>query len=85
MTACTTPQQMEQARARLVTACAEMGKAEAVRMIVTDFFARVDALQVATGQVWFSGTKAPESRPTQTEQLDAMCARAQARNQEQAA
>jgi hypothetical protein len=85
MTACTTPQQMEQARARLVTACAEMGKAEAVRMIVTDFFVRVDALQVATGQVWFSGTKAPEARPTQAEQIDAICARVAARRAEVAA
>jgi hypothetical protein len=85
MSACTTPQQMDQARARLVTAIAEMGKAEAVRSIVIDFFAKVDALQVATGQVWFTGTKAPEVRPTQAEQIDAICARVAARTQEVAA
>jgi truncated hemoglobin YjbI len=85
MSACTTPQQMEQARARLVSTMATMGKAEAVRTIVTDFFARVDALQVATGQVWFSGTKAPEPRPTVTEQLDAMCARVASRRAQVAA
>jgi hypothetical protein len=70
---------MERARQRLVTAVATMGAAEAVRMIVTDFFARADAVQAATGQVMFSGTKAPEPRPTQAEQIDAICARVAAR------
>jgi hypothetical protein len=68
----TDPTRMERARQRLVTACAEMGNAEAVRMIMTE------ALGPGS-EGMMMGTKAPEPRPTQAEQIDAIAARATAR------
>jgi hypothetical protein len=69
---------MEQARTRLVTACAEIGTTEAVRSIVAKAFG-------PGSEGLFTGIRTPEPRPSLTEQLDAMCARVQARAQEVAA
>jgi hypothetical protein len=78
MSACTTPQQIKAARARLVQAMATMGKAEAVRSIV--------ATALGPGSEGLClGVKTPEARPTQAEQIDAICAKVAARNQARAA
>jgi hypothetical protein len=78
MSACTTPQQMEQARARLTQAMATMGTTEAVRSIV--------AKALGPGsEGLFLGVKTPEPRPTLTEQLDAMAQRVALRRAQVAA
>jgi hypothetical protein len=78
MSACTTPQQMEAARGRLVSAIATMGKTEAVRSIV--------AKALGPGsEGLFLGVKAPEPRPTVTEQLDQIAARVASRRAQVAA
>jgi hypothetical protein len=67
---------MDRARQRLVTACAEMGNTEAVRMIVAE------ALGPGSEGLCM-GTKAPEARPTQAEQIDAIAAKVAARTRAQ--
>lgn len=78
MSACTTPQQMEAARARLVFTMATMGKVEAVRSIV--------AKALGPGsEGLFLGVKTPEPRPSLSEQLDAMAQRVALRRAQVAA
>jgi hypothetical protein len=78
MSACTTPQQMEAARTRLTTLIATMGKAEAVRSIMTE--------RLGPGSEGLMlGTKTPEPRPTLTEQLDQITARVASRRAQVAA
>lgn len=78
MSACTTPQQMEAARTRLATSIAAMGTQAAVRMIMTE--------RLGPGSEGLMlGQKAPEARPSLSEQLDAIVARVEARDQAEAA